>query len=274
MYLILYNPISRNGQKINKLIKKLNKTKEEVIAKNLLEIENVSEFTKNVRPQTKVVIVGGDGTLNRIANCIYGRKDIDIYLYKGGTGNDFRRSIKSRKKLVKINEYIKKLPKITANQKTMYFLNGAGIGIDGLISEKVNLSRDNKSKSNFFKATMQAFKEYKPIDLNLEVDDKKYSFKNCYLATVLNGVYLGGGMKFSPKSNRLDDKLEVLVLNNISKHKLIFLFPTIYFGQHIKIKKYVTYLSGRNIKASFEKPSIMQVDGDHFYDILNIQVTI
>ena len=115
MFLILYNPFSRNGANTNvveKVVRKMKRKNESVRVKSLLEIEDKKSFRK-IRPDTKIIIVGGDGTLNRVANEL---REIDklpeIYLYKAGTGNDFRRSLRNKKKLTRIDQYLINLPSI------------------------------------------------------------------------------------------------------------------------------------------------------------------
>ena len=103
MDIILYNPLSNKGKNIKiaeKLHKKATKEQRESKIVNLLEIKDVQAFLNGYNADDRMILIGGDGTLNRVVNQI---KDIvikpQIYMYKAGTGNDFMRSIKSKEKL-------------------------------------------------------------------------------------------------------------------------------------------------------------------------------
>lgn len=276
MYLILYNPISRNGKKVKKVYRyfkyNVKKESEKIRIKSLLNIKSPKDFLSNLKKETKVILFGGDGTLNRLINEVYGSDLPELYLYTGGTGNDFRRSIKEKGKFIKINEYLNRVPYVKYNNQQSLFLNGIGLGVDGSVCEKVNLSRANRSKSNFFGCTIKALREYKPKKMSVTIDGIKREFNKCYLISVLNGPYMGGGMKFSPNSNRLDDVLEVLVAHDITTAKILRLFPSIYRGKHLKYKEHVTLLSGKEIIIESSEDSIMQIDGEHHYNIKKIEV--
>ncbi|MBE0700079.1 MAG: hypothetical protein IH571_00165, partial [Acholeplasmataceae bacterium] len=134
MDIVLYNPLSRNGRDekfIKKIIDKLRKKGNAVVSYSLLIIDDVDAFILGCKEDDRIIIVGGDGTMNRLANRIYDKViKQDVFMYQAGTGNDFIRSLKTKHKLVPIKAYIQNLPTVQFNGKSQYFLNGAGIGLD------------------------------------------------------------------------------------------------------------------------------------------------
>ena len=59
MYLILYNPISRNGANtgvVEKLIKKMKKKNESVKVQSLLEIDDHKAFLASLDPNVKLLL--------------------------------------------------------------------------------------------------------------------------------------------------------------------------------------------------------------------------
>lgn len=276
MYLILYNPISRNGANtrvVEKIVKKMKKKHESVRVLSLLEIVDAKQFLSTLDPLTKVIIVGGDGTLNRIANQVNGIDNLpEVYLYKAGTGNDFRRSLKKRKKLTRIDQYLKNLPAIKVKDKERLFLNGIGLGFDGLVCQIVEESKKKKNKLNFFASVFAALKHFQPFDLEVEVDGVRNRYEDAWLVSIMNSKYFGGGMKIAPKANRENDTLEVVIIKGISKFKLAFLFPIIYLGWHTKIKA-VTIITGKEIIVNSDFPTYVQIDGDVYENLHEITVS-
>lgn len=276
MDIILYNPISRNGKNnrlVLRLARKLEKNGKSVEIKSLLEISNIANYLNSVNKRARFIIVGGDGTLNHLANAI---KDIkieqDIFLYRAGTGNDFARSIKTRKRLFSIKEYLYNLPTIEFNEKEYCFLNGVGLGVDGYVGHLVNEAAIKKNKGNYLAQALTAFKTFEPVGSTVIIDGVSRTYDKTWIVAVMNSKYFGGGMKIAPHANRSDNKLDVVVVKRVSRFKLFLIFPLIYIGWHRFFKKYVEIHKASDVTITFDRPNYMQIDGDTFDGISEIKV--
>ena len=126
MHYILYNPLSSNGAskqhvtKIEELLKKENKEYEVI---NLVEAsKDVEHYVSKIHRTDTLIIVGGDGTLHRFVNAIkHIQNNSEVYLYRGGTGNDFSREF-SKTTLINITENIKNLPLVKVNGHEELFI--------------------------------------------------------------------------------------------------------------------------------------------------------
>ena len=274
MDIILYNPLSRNGRNpkfIKKIAKKISSTQTPKI-KNILDIVDVDQFLHTLKKDDRIIIVGGDGTLNRIVNRMYGKHiEQDVFMYKAGTGNDFMRSLKSKHPLISIKAYIQDLPAVYFQDRKQYFLNGAGVGLDGYIGYLVNMSSKKKNKLNYFKNAFKGFLKFKPIEANIQIDDQNIELKKVWLASIMHGPFFGGGMKIAPQADRLKKELHVVVVKDIPKWLLMIIFPTIYLGIHPIFKRYVTIYKAQEVSLSFKAPTYMQIDGDHEFPITSVQ---
>ncbi len=276
-YYVLYNPKSKRG-KIDKLLKQINKNLkgQEVTIGSLLDIKDVDEFLKSLDKEDKIIIVGGDGTLHYLANALMGKEIVQDILVtrKGGTGNDFVRSIKKGKKghFIRINDYLKNLPKDIDGGKTTYFLNSVGLGIDAYVCFLVEGNDGPKTEGNYFKSAYKAFRVSKPHNIKLTIDGVTTEHKKVWFSVVCNGKYFGGGMKISPKSKRLDDTLEVVVVKGVSKAILFMIFPSIYLGIHGMFRKYVKFFKGSHIIIETDMHTHIQYDGEGFYPRNRVEV--
>jgi diacylglycerol kinase (ATP) len=277
MDILLYNPLSRNGKNpkfIEKIIKKLQKNGSTVISYSILAIEDVEAFASECHIDDRIIIVGGDGTINHLANRIY---DLDfkqkLYMYQAGTGNDFIRSLKTKDKIVLINDYIKDLPKVTYREEHRYFLNGAGAGLDGYIGHLVNTSRFKKNKLNYFRHAFEGFAKFKPIAAEITVDGISFREEKLWFASMMHGAYYGGGMKIAPKAHRKDKDLHLVVVKNVPKWILILIFPSIYLGWHVMFKSWVKIYKANEVTIKFDKPTYLQIDGDVEYPIESLTTT-
>lgn len=269
MNYVLFNPLAQAGKgkenflaATDCLVKELG----EFVPVNLLEYKP-EEFFPNVNIDDKLVVLGGDGTLNTFANNVIKYSIVcEMYLYKGGSGNDFVEDVKETpdQKFIYLNPYLKRLPKITVNGITRYYLNGIGYGIDGMVCEVADKMKE-KGKKNINYAGLSIkllLHGYKCPDATVDVDGVEYNFKKVWLCSAMNGRYYGGGMKIAPGQNRLGDSLSLSVIYNAGKLKTLMIFPKIFKGEHVKNKKMSKIITGKKITVSFTRPMALQIDGE------------
>lgn len=269
--IIIYNPFANNNQgfgilvTIKDIIKHLY-SNIDFVAINTIDIEDYI-----VNQDADIFLTGGDGTLNYVVNHIDCNKiENRIYYYPSGTGNDFTRDVDDGQiRFITLNDYIKELPvaRIVTDDNFILktkFINNLGYGLDGYVCEEGNRIKAAKHKPINYKmvAIKGLFYDYKSTDLEVEVDGIKSCFRNVWLAPTMNGRYCGGGMMLAPNQNRFDDQLSLVVIHAASRLKLLNLMPTIFDGTHVNHMDYVTVLNGQDIKASFDEPRPVQLDGE------------
>ena len=254
---------------LEKILKKRNAEYKKISVLDKLDLNEIFGDGKH-----NIVLVGGDGTLNVMFNYVRGIEiKNQIYMFRAGTGNDFARSFKGD--LLNITEAVKNLPllKVEDNGEERIFLNGCGLGVDGLICKKVN-TKNKKSKLHFFKCAIKSFLEFKKFDVELTLDgEKKKEFKKVWLCSIMHGVYQGGGMKMSPKSDRYDDELEVMIVHGLSRLSIVFLFPIIYLGWHIGLKRWVYYDKCKHVEIVTKRKTVLQYDGEVMDQISHVKAS-
>lgn len=277
MLYALYNPLALNGkaeENVDEAVK--NFPNEEVTKHSLINLD-VKSIVKDASAEDKIVLIGGDGTLNHFANDI-GDDEIKcpIYLYKSGTGNDFVKDVedKVKNKMVQINEYITNLPTITVKGKDYRFVNGIGYGIDGMCCEVADKMRaEGKTDINYAGISIKLLIHgYKCPDAKVTVDGKVYEFKKVWLASGMKGRYYGGGMMIAPSQDRTSGLLTASVLHNSGKLKTLMVFPQIFKGKHVKHKKISTCLTGKEITVEFTHPMALQIDGETILDVCSYTI--
>ena len=281
-YIILYNPLS--GNKTAK--QEVYQLDEVLSGNNLNYVEMTNEFdyksfVHKVSSNDRIVLCGGDGTINRFIN------DIDeadlkksIYYYPLGSGNDFNRDIfgNTEHHLLSLNEYIENLPVVTIKGVTKKFINGVGYGIDGYCCEVGDLQRRTSTKPINYTAiaVKGALFKYRKTNAKINVDGKEYEFKNVYLAATMKGRYYGGGMMAVPNQDRKNPEktLSVLVFRGKGRIIPLLIFSKIFTGEHIKFPKNCIVLTGKNITVEFNKKRAAQIDGETVPNVISYNAHI
>ncbi|MBO7583372.1 MAG: hypothetical protein J6T20_06245 [Treponema sp.] len=270
-YLILFNPQSGN-RSAKRNVYQL----DEILANNELnyvEMSNVfnyKSFMHDVRDDERVVLCGGDGTINRFINEV-DESDLrkPVFYFPLGSGNDFNRDIhgKADTVLINLNNYINNLPLVTINGKTRKFINGVGYGIDGWcceVGDKIRAKNSEKPINYTPIAIKGALYQYKKTNAKLTVDGKEYNFKNVYLCATMKGRFYGGGMMACPDQDRANPArtLSVLVFRGKGRIRPLIIFSKIFTGEHIKFSKNCMVFTGKDIKVEFDSPRAAQIDGE------------
>ena len=235
MDLILYNPKSKNSHgniQTHRLVKKYKKAKKPFRLKSILKIEDITSYLDDHPNLEKIILLGGDGTINNLVNNIvqYDLKQ-DIYIKKNGSGNDFLRSLRT---CDSTPQYI--MQNTLDNTSTHYFINGTGIGLDGLAIDYVDKAK-NKGKLTYFIASIRAVINFVPEPLDIEIDGEQIHFEKAYTLVVNNGRFVGGGMEMTRHAKINDEDMDVIIVHSIPKAFLLLIFSSVYIGLHTKFKK-------------------------------------
>ncbi|WP_405346124.1 diacylglycerol/lipid kinase family protein, partial [Ruminococcus sp.] len=266
-YQILYNPLSNNGQgeaEVKSLSNKLESN--ELIFNDITKIGDIKAFINSLGADEKIIITGGDGTLNHFLNDIDGM-DIktDVLFFATGSGNDFIASVGVAKgNLVPLNPFFGKLPTVTVNGKDYKFINGVGFGIDGYCCEVGDDMRATTDKPiNYTSIAIKGLLfHFKPVNATVTVDGKTERFERVWLAPTMFGRFYGGGMIPTPDQKREDGTVSTMVYHGCGKLKALMVFPNIFKGEHVKEEKIVKIYKGHSVTVEFDKPTALQIDGE------------
>ena len=280
MKYVLFNELSNNSKGKDAALELTKEFKEgEFELKSLIDL-NMEEFVKSLSKEDAIYLVGGDGTLNHFVNDVdCDALENEVYLYAGGTGNDFLNDVAPGKKLLLVNKYLKNLPVVEVNGMTRKFINGIGYGIDGYcceVGDKLKAKSDKPVNytSIAIKGLLFHFKREKAT---VTVDGQTKEFKHVWLAPTMNGKFYGGGMKIAPEQERLeedDKKVTTVVFTGKSKLHTLIVFPSIFKGQLGKKKKMTTFFRGKEVEVKFEKPCALQIDGETVLNVTEYKVHV
>lgn len=284
MVRVLYNPLACNmrGKERAKEVESLF-VGEKFVYEDLTKIERPDDYIDGIPTHETLILAGGDGTISRLADIYDGRAPKRELLYfPTGTGNDFMKDLNFKRDtpilLVRLNEYLVGLPRVSVNGMTKRFFNGVGFGIDGYcceVGDNVRARRPGKKVNYTAIALGGAAGGFHRTNCTLTVDGVTKKYKKVWLAPAMNGKCYGGGMMIAPDQDRLatDRKCTAVVVHDIGHLTLLILFKSIFTGTHTKYKKYVDIVRGSEISVTFDRPTALQIDGETVRDVLSYSVT-
>ena len=271
-YYILFNPHAGNGEAEAKAKELAEKYDAQDSVVDMTEVKSYSELLAD--PDRDVILLGGDGTLNRFINDTYELNlQNKIHICPIGSGNDFLRDLgkETSTEPVEITKYLKNLPVCEIEGRKQYFINGVGFGIDGYCCEEGDRQKaKNEKKINYTSIAIKGLLfHFKPRAAKITVDGTEYNFKRVWLAPCMHGKYYGGGMAPVPTQDRNseDGNVSMMVYHGLGKLRALILFPKLFTGEHVKKEKNIKILSGQEIVIEYAKPCAAQIDGE---TVLNV----
>lgn len=285
-WLVVVNPNagSRRGEKdwpkIKKLLSKQGFKYDEAFTKSR---EHAIKLTsdKIKEGHRKIIVVGGDGTLNEVANGVFLQdacpsSDVVLGLIPVGTGNDWGRTYSLPKKYAKAIGVIKKnylfrqdAGKVSYHDEKgehiRYFVNVSGMGYDALVARKTNRMKD-KGRGNPMVYLLNIFTglfQYKYTSYKIAVDEKEMFNGRVLSMNVGICKYNGGGLKQVPNAIPNDGLLDVTVIKATSKLNLFKHIGKLYDGTFIKLRFVETYRGKTcQIISKPEGTIFMEADGE------------
>jgi len=222
-----------------------------------------------------LVAVGGDGTVNEVANGILHSTNASttaLGIVSTGTGSDFIRSVGISR------DYTTACSALTGSRRLSidvgvveyqskgqtlerYFINAAGVGFDAaVVRETERLPKFFGGTIPYVAGMLRTLVSYKNKPVVVRVGDEVENYRVLNMA-VANGGYFGGGMHIAPDAELCDSLLDVVIIGDMGKLELLKEFPTIYKGTHINHPK-VTVKKGSNISIESSEPMLVYADGE------------
>ena len=266
----MYNPLAGNGtaEEDAKLLEAVLEEKLEYY--DMTRITNYTAFFSGMEKDDYLVIVGGDGTLNRFVNATDGIAFSQEILYlPSGSGNDFARELGANGGPTVITHFLKKLPGVEVKGKTYRFINGVGFGIDGYCCQVGDeLRKIPGRKINYAGIAIKGLLfHFQARNAKVTVDGKEYAYQKVWIAPTMHGKFYGGGMIPAPGQDRAGGKLSVMLFHGAGRLRTLCVFPGIFKGTHVKHTKMVAVHTGHEITVEFDRPTPLQIDGETIPDV-------
>jgi YegS/Rv2252/BmrU family lipid kinase len=227
---------------------------------------------------SKIIVVGGDGTMNEVINGLFAQNRIQttevmLGMISVGTGNDWARTfnipsdyegavrtIKEQKTFIQdagLVSYLK-----NGKEWKRYFINIAGMGFGARVVERANRSKE-KGKSGallYFYNIFYSLIQYRSRKAVIEIDGTALNRK-VFLLNVGIGKYNGGGMIPVPHAVVDDGLYSITLIKKIGKLNVLVNLKKLYNGTITSHSKVETYMA-RSVQIDDSSKLKIETDGE------------
>jgi diacylglycerol kinase (ATP) len=170
-----------------------------------------------------------------------------------------------------IEQQLKKYPEYTArsidmgilsidDEQEYYFLNGVGLGFDGVVLQSMQAVRRVGGHIGYLIQVIKNIFSYMEPVFQMHYDENSI-YQPITLINFANCKRTGGGFLISPHADPYDGKLHIMYAYVPSKLKRLFLLHKVEKGTHI-LDKLVTYESATHILVKVKNKIYGQLDGE------------
>ncbi|MET0448020.1 MAG: diacylglycerol kinase [Aeromicrobium sp.] len=187
-----------------------------------------------------VLVVGGDGALHAVLDHV-ADSDLVFGLIPAGTGNDTARALGIPVKDVDaavdlvVAGHVRTID--LARTDEAYVATVIASGFDSKVNERVNEMTWPHGNMRYNIAIVQELRAFRPLPFTLTLDGTTIE-REAMLVAVGNGPSFGGGLRICEGASMDDGLLDVVVINPVSKAKLLKVFPQLYRGTHVTLPEF------------------------------------
>ena len=197
----------------------------------------VAEYLRQNGP-ARFIACGGDGTLNEVVNGAISYEDAEVGVIPIGTGNDFCRNFGSADAFGNIKaqflsgsqkcDAISYKTTVKGRELSGYAVNMFNIGFDCNVADLTSQMKQKPLISGSFAYFLSIFViliRKKGANLRISADGNTIHNGKLLLSAVANGSFCGGGVKSNPLASVTDGLININIIKNVTRLRLLTLLP-------------------------------------------------
>lgn len=225
-----------------------------------------------------LVAVGGDGTVGEVLDGMMGcppalRAAASLACLPAGSGCDLARHLaypKDREGLLKVLSGGRRRPvdagrvrytRADGSRRERHFINIAAFGLAGDVARRVHAKgKPLGGALSYAFASLRALAGARASALMLNADGRDISGRY-HMGVLANTSTMGGGMVVAPGAVDDDGVMDLVLVSDMSRLRLLRNMPRIYDGSHLG-QDGVSLLRVRSLEAASDAPVYLNIDGE------------
>lgn len=222
---------------------------------------------------TKVFAVGGDGTVNEVAQGLV-HSNIAMGIIPKGSGNGLARHLH-------IPMNIRKSVEIVRSQKTIRMdtlkindklsVNVSGIGFDGHVAGLFG-KNGKRGLFGYMKLVTKEFFRFKEFPIEITVDDN-LMHRNTFILALANSSQFGNNATVSPYASICDSLMDICFIKKVPLYQSIGFANKLFSGK-IDTSDFVEIIQAKKVNILFPKPMPYHIDGEPMDPESNFNVVV
>jgi len=209
-----------------------------------------------------VLAVGGDGLAGCVADAVVQSGGV-LGLVPAGRGNDFARQLGVPEQPAAVARVL-----LTGTERAVDVLETEGCtvlgsvfaGVDSDAASIVNARPRVPRPLVYQYGAVRALLRFRPVGYRITVDGAEWAERG-FTVVVANSGYYGAGMHIVPTAAVDDGALDVLLIRDVSRLRLIAAMREVYSGSHLQ-RPEVEVRRGEVVTLAADRPVAVYGDGE------------
>ncbi|WP_457206366.1 diacylglycerol kinase [Nocardioides sp. P5_C9_2] len=211
-----------------------------------------------------LVVCGGDGLVHLAVQALAGT-GVPLGIIPAGTGNDVARylDLPRRDPVAAADRVVARRTRTLdlARSGSRHFVTVMAAGFDAIVNERANAMRWPRGQMRYNLATVAELRTFRPLPYTLDLDGATRRV-DAMLVAVGNGPSFGGGLRITEGALLDDGLLDVVIIKEMSRAKLVRTYPKLFSGTHTRVAEYEHH---RVRRVTVAAPGIVAyADGERF----------
>lgn len=272
---VFVNPVAGRGRAGKRLARICELLGAAGVAAEVIESRGVLDLESEVHRRVdagaeRFIVVGGDGSIHEAVNGLLSAdKPAAFGVIPSGTGNDFAKAAdipldwEAAATLLADRIVANATPRTldAARMNKRFFANGAGIGFDAKVTRIARAFRWPIGDLVYLLAIFRAMVDgIATPQLSIRAD--RFEFDGpVTLASISNGAWIGGMFHIAPLARNDDGKLELLIVDPVTRRRILSLLPQLVQGKHMGEPE-ISHSTVECVSISSDEPMPSHLDGE------------
>ena len=235
----------------------------------------------DTKPDARIVVIGGDGTVNRMLPALLGCAR-ELAIVPLGSGNDIARALGLHKltwQQALAHALIAPVSRMDVGQvafhdRTVPFLACCTSGFDSAVALRaLNGPRWLRGLPRYLLATLRQLAAFRMWNLTVHSDGKPLRAGVALFASALNTPTFGSGIPVTPQASINDGLLDLIVAGRFTRISTLIMLPKLLVGRHLPDPRIHT-LTFREMQIDAQPAVPLAVDGEYIGEAASLRVRV
>lgn len=218
-----------------------------------------------------VFAVGGDGTVNEVAQGLLGG-NIPMGILPKGSGNGLARhlgiptSMNKSTGVIALNRTIEMDAMVINGELSV---NVSGVGFDGHVAQHFS-NHKKRGLLTYLKLVISEYTSFREFTATITTNGNTYSRK-AFMISFANSSQFGNNARISPTASVCDQQLDVCIIRKIPLWKMIPFTYALFSGKQLS-SPYVEIFKTQTARIHVERPMPYHVDGEARPAVVDLEI--